>query len=835
MSEFLRRIGYLLSRNRHRRELEAEMQFLREMDERAGRSVRRFGNPMLLQEQAREAWGWTWIDRLIQDLSYAARTLRRSPGFTVTAVLVLALGIGVNVAAFSLFDLAALQSLPVRDPDSLIRLQRRSPEIIAGEMPYATAIFYGEHARSLSAVITMMGARLALAEDAEPVKANFVSANYFSELGATAAYGRLLQASLDGAAGAPLVAVLGHTFWQNHFSADPSIVGKTIVLNDRQVTVVGIVPYGFSALDDQDAEVWMPVSQQPSLVAGSKVLTDRAGGTVRVFARLAPGFTAKMAEQELLTLTNERRKQYPNDVWKGEYIRTDPGGHLRVFEPEMKQAAAIVAALTLLILVIACANLGGLMLARGVAREHEFSIRLAIGANRRRIFRQLLTESLLLAALGAAAGLALAWATLRIVLTVTDAPKWMSAAPDWRVLAFVAGMALLSTLLFGFTPALQMARQRHRKTLARQVLIGAQVAASCLLLIVASLLARAVQHALYTSPGFGYQQVISIDPGLGDHGYKPAAAQVYLESLMGRVRALPGVASVSLVKLPPLGHSISRIDTEANGRSLQIYPNWIEPEFFRTMEIPLLMGRNFLPGEKDAVIVSESLARRQWPGENPLGKRYWDTKTVVGVVGNAPINAMNEDDTVELYQTVQPEDMPDMTLVVKTNGAPEGLTAALKSMSQTLDPKLFPEIRLLKASFRKDMYGLQVAALAVSVIGAVAMLLSAVGILGLVAYTVSQRTKEIAIRMALGAQPGQLLASVLGQFSWPVVLGAVVGIAGTVAASRVLRRVLYGVSNLDPVSYAAAIAILIGIFACAALLPARRALKLDLARALHQE
>jgi predicted permease len=411
----------------------------------------------------------------------------------------------------------------------------------------------------------------------------------------------------------------------------------------------------------------------------------------------------------------------------------------------------------------------------------------------------------------------------------------MSAAPDWRVILFVTGLALTSSLFFGFAPALQMARQQHKRTLARQVLIGAQVAASCVLLIVASLLVRAVQHALYTNPGFGFEQVISIDPGLGQHDYKPPAAKAYLNQLESRIRALPGVVSVSLVKLPPLGHGVTRIDTELNGHPLQIFPNWVDPEFFRTMEVPILLGRNFLPGEKNAVIVSQSLARRQWPGENPIGKTYWDKDTVVGVVGNARMNDLNEDDTVEIYSPAQLEDMTSMCLVLKTNGAPDGLTAALKSIVQNLDPKLFPEISLLKANFRREMKSIETAALIVSLVGVLAMILAGIGILGLVAYTVSQRTKEIAIRLALGANSAQILSSILRQFSWPVLLGVIAGLGGTAGLSQVLRRVLYGVSNLDPISYASAILILLAIFAVAALLPAMRALKLDVACALHQE
>ena len=832
MGKLLRRIHYLINRRRLDAELESDMEFHREMAARAGRS--NFGNTLRMREQAREAWGWTWMDRLAQDLSYATRTLARSPGFTVTAVLVLAIGIGVNVAAFSFFNMVALEPLPVRDPGSLVRLQRRSPENISGQMPYATAMFYRDHAKTLSAVLTMMGARLSLGDDLNPVKTNFVSGNFFRELGATAAYGRLLDAERDEAGNAPPVVVLGHEFWEQRFGADPAIVGKVIYLNRRPVTVVGVEPYGFPSLDGAGAEVWLPITEQPYFVEGSKVLTDVSNGSVRVWGRLAAGATASQAEQELLGLTNELRKQYPKDIWKDEYIRSDPGGHLHVMEPAMYKVAEMVGVLTLLILAVTCANLGGLQLARGVSREREMGIRLGLGASAARIFRQLLTESLVLALIGSVAGMLLAWGTMKIVLVKTPSPVWLSASPDWRVLTFVVALALMATLMFGFAPALQIARQRQRKTLARQLLVGAQIAASCVLLIVASLLVRAAQHALYTNPGFGYERVVSIDPELGRHGYTPAAAEEYLVQARSRIEALPGVTVVSLVKFAPLGHHIARVDTEINGRKASIYPNSVDDRYFQAMEIPVLVGRNFSPNEKNTVIVSEALARRQWPGESPLGKKY-EENTVVGVVGNAHVNAMNDGDSLEAYYPAQPTDMPDMVVLVKSAGAPDGLTPMAKSIVDNLNPNLFPEISLLKSGFRKDMEQVEVVASAVTLIGLVAVALAGVGILGLVSFSVTQRLKEIAIRMALGATKVQVLRAVLRQFVWPVTLGMSTGAGIAAATTGILRIALYGVSNLDPSSYAAAILVLMAMVSLAALLPARRALRLNLARTLHYD
>jgi predicted permease len=674
----------------------------------------------------------------------------------------------------------------------------------------------------------------------QPTSASFVTPNYFTELGTPPALGRLFDPTRDGDPTAAPSVVISNGFWQRRFGGDPSVVGRIIHIDKKPATIVGVLPYAFASLGGQGPNIWMPIIQQPYFVEGSHSLTDPGDSAVRLWGRLAPGVSAKTAGQERRTLTDALRRQNPNDIWENEYIFISPGGHMQVMQPEMYQVAAMVAVLTLLILAVACANLGSLMLARAVTREREIGIRVAIGANRARIFRQLCTESLLLAMLGALAGLALGSATIQIVLTQMDnTPRWVSAVPDWRVLLFTIAIMFAAALFFGLMPALQIARQRQHKTIARQFLVGAQVAASCVLLIVAGLLVRATQHALYTDPGFGYQQMLSIDPHLGRHGYAPAAAQAYFDRMQARLRATPGVLSVSLVKLPPLGHEVDRETTDIAGHKVLIYPNWVEPGFFQTMNIPILLGRTFYPREKNAVIVSQSFARQQWPNQNPIGQRLGDddsTKSiVVGVAGNAHINALSDDDATEQYWSAKPDDMPDMVVLARTAGAPDNLLPISKSISESLDPKVFPEIRRLKILYHDNISGIEKTAMAVSLIGMIAVLVSGIGIIGLVTFTVSQRMKEIAIRIALGAKRAQVLSAVLRQFSWPIVLGLVAGTGIAAVASKVLRIALYGINNLDPLSYASAIFVLTAIIAIAALLPARHALRLDLAKTLHYD
>jgi predicted permease len=837
MGDFLRRIHYLLNRRMLDAELQSDIEFHREMAARAGNT--NFGNTLRLREQAFEAWGWTWLDRLIQDLRYGLRILRRSPGFTLVAVLVLALGVGVNVSAFSLFNLVALRPLPVPNADRLVRLERRSPDQYSSEMSWPSFLFYRDHAHTLSAAMAVMGAPpMQIDNDLQLASASFVTSNYFVQLGSRPACGRLFNPASDsGANDAPAV-VLSYAFWQRRFGADPSVVGHVIHLNGKPVTIAGVTSFAMATLGGQDPDLWLPIAQQPYLIQHSAVLEDWTNGSVRMWGMLAPGVSAGAAQQELLALTNELRRQHPEAVWDNERIQSSPGGHLQVMQPQMVQLAALIGALALLILIVACANVGGLMAARAVTRQHEIGIRIAIGAGRWRIFRQLCTESFLLGSLGALAGLGLSWAVLRLVLVKFDAPKWLSAQPDWRVLLFTAAITVVTTLFFGLMPALQIARQRQQKTVARQILVGAQIAASSVLLIVAALLVHAAEHALYTDPGFRYEQLVSIDPGLSRHGYTSAAARAYLGQMQSRLSALPGVKAVSLVQLPPFGHVISNWTTEIRGRKVTVYPNWVAPDFFRTAGIPLRMGRTFRPAEKHAVIVSQTFARRQWPGENPLGQTVGDAKNpdvVIGVAADAHINALNDDDAAEQYWAAQPENLPNMVVIVRSAGEPGSIAPAAKAIAASLDPSAFPEIRPVRGLYRDNVRMIEDVAAIVSLVGLVAAALAAIGLVGLVAFVVSQRMKEIAIRLALGGRPAAVLSAVLRQFRWPLIVGLATGTAVAAFASKLLRVLLYGVSNADPASYAAALSVLALIALLSILAPAVRTLRLNIAAILHYE
>ena len=395
-----------------------------------------FGGIEQVKEDCRESRGTLWLVSIVQDLRFGARILAKSPGFSVTAIMVLALGIGVCTLAFSLYNIAVLQSIPVRDPATVVRIQRRSPANITPGIPYASIAYYRDNAKSLSAVMaTMGGAPLVLNQDDKRVTAAFVSSNYFSELGAAAAAGRLFDAARDDGGSAP-VCVLSFHLWQRKFDGDPSINGKSIRVGGKPATVIGVAGETFASLGTDNPDLWLPLSQHSYFVEGSKPLADPDfEGLIGMWGRLAPRVSRSSAEEELLSLTNQLRKIYPTVIWDHEYIVITPGAHFFSFEggPGRPPVLELVGLLVFLILAIACANLGGLLMARGAGRQREVQVRFDLGARKLRVFRQLLTENLLLGLLGSVAALPFSYGVVRLVLVYSNAPSWMSALPDWRV------------------------------------------------------------------------------------------------------------------------------------------------------------------------------------------------------------------------------------------------------------------------------------------------------------------------------------------------------------------------------------------------------------------
>ncbi len=410
--------------------------------------------------------------------------------------------------------------------------------------------------------------------------------------------------------------------------------------------------------------------------------------------------------------------------------------------------------------------------------------------------------------------------------------------PDWRVALFSLGIGALAAVIFGLAPALQITRQRQRANIARQFLIGAQVAASCVLLIVSGLLMHALDYALHFDPGFQYQKVAVIEPGLDSHGYTPEKARAYLDELQNGLLRMPGVQSVAFTSVPPLGGTVVALGTEIAGRQITIHVTNVSPTFFKTMGIPILRGRVLQAGDTHSIIVGESFAKLAWPGQDALGRKFTTDGQdfiVVGIVGTARLVERQDADALEAYFPLETGGLPSATVLVKTSGATESLLPAFNALAKSLRPDVVPFVQLLKTSFQQKLQTIQNTALVVSLLGAVALAIACLGIVGLVAYSVSQRTKEIGLRMALGAKPAHVLSIVLQQFSRTVLFGLLAGILGAAALSQLLRRELYGISNLDPVSYLSASALFLVVAAMAALLPARRALRIDPMRALRYD
>ncbi len=518
MRELLRRISYFFNRRRIERELADEMAYHRELMSPERRAD--FGSDLRFREDAREVWGWAWLDRLRQDFAYGARVLRKSPAFTLTAMLVLALGIGVPLTAFRqvLFD---LQGAAAPDPDTLVHLARRAPDAHITVLPYPALAFYAANARSYRTVIAVSPSyQAAIGETGGPeqVQLAFATANYFSEFGITPARGRRLLPE-DEAAGAEPAALLGETFWQRRFGGDTAIIGRNLRINGKPVRIVGIAP----ASARSTADLWMPLVRQPYVIEGSTLLTDW-NGALDLYARLNPGVSPQASEQETRSLAARLREVHPNDVRVNEYLEARPILQLDRNGSEF-QIAITAAALVLLLLVAGCANLGLLVLARGVAREHEIRTRMALGAGRPRIVRQLFTESLLLAALSALCALPLSSLVMKALQLRHNSGIAMPEFPGWPVLAMTAGMALLAALVFGLPPALRLTSSVPRGGRARSVFLGAQVAASCLLLVVSSLLVGGLQRLGEIDSGFDHRHIVSISPGLNAHGYTSPAAQ----------------------------------------------------------------------------------------------------------------------------------------------------------------------------------------------------------------------------------------------------------------------------------------------------------------------
>jgi putative ABC transport system permease protein len=835
LMELLRRIWYLWNRRRLEREMAEEMAYHRELMSPDRRT--KFGDDLRLREDAREIWGWTWLDRLHQDLTYGARVLRNAPGFTLTAMLVLVLGIGVPLSAFRVV-LTDLRGGSAPDPDSLVRLTRRAPGAHMTSLTYPELAFYAANATSFRNVIGVSRGNQAVFSDAaagstrestpESISVAFATSNYFPEFGIAPALGRVLTPD-DERPDAEPAAVVGELFWQRRLGGDPAVIGRSIGVNGKLLRVVGVLPRSAMTSDD----VWMPLVRQPYVVEGSTLLTDW-NSALDLYGRLRPGVSPQASQQETLALAASLRERWPDHVWKGEYLEARP---ILAFDSNSEEFKIVLTAavLVLLLLVAACANLGTLVLARGVTREREICVRMALGAGRLRVVRQLFTESLLLAVLSGVCALLLSTVVLKVIQLQQDSTA--SLVPDWRALAATFAAAMLAALVFGLPPAFRLASLVPRAGRSRTIFLGTQVAVSCLLLVVSSLLVNSRHRLGATDPGFDYRHLVWVSPGLKAHGYAGPAAQAYLDLLRERAAVWPDVKATSQVWLAPWGE----LHMGANWMGRQYAGNRVDPKFLDTMGMRLLRGRNFRPGEEGVAIISEATARVLWPDQDALGKSLpWGTdgQTVIGVVRNASTGYVGNPEPLEFYVPPSRSDAPDAGLLLRVSGSPRDVVRRLQETARGLDERLQPTVQVVTDAYDREMQRASAAVGVIAILGTVAILLSVIGLAGLAGYTVAQRTREIGLRIALGARPSHVVRAILAPMRRPIVIGFVCGALGGSAVASVLRSeipTMSGLNVFDPLPYVMAMAFFTAVVALSILAPGRRATRINPIQALRHE
>jgi len=835
MRKLWRRLYYLVNRRRLERELAEEMAAHRA--EMPVERQREFGNADRLREQSRDAWTWNWVDALWQDVTYGVRVLWNAPGFTLGAIAVLALGVGVNLAEFHVFDSIIFHRITIRDADGALLFSRTGRD--RGRLGFSAGAveFYRAHARSFSWLVTEDTYLDVVVEGEGGVRTNLVSADYFSSLGVLPAWGRMLDAN-DSRADAPPVAVLGYAYWESKWGADPHVVGRVVHINNQLVQIVGVVPSAFDGMMPRSAAVWMPLVERPLLLAGSPpVAQDFTRESEVLFGLTRPGVSPRAAAEELTALTHELAIERPKAFSPGERIQADYVRANIARSMQRNPAIFLFIVIVLLVLVSACANLGNMLLARGLAREREIAIRLSIGAGRARIVRQLMTENFLLALLGTGAGMAFGLITVRLLYAALNAPPELRLHVHLTGGYVIAGFVLtfLSALIFGLPSALHASRLGRRKAHLRQGLVGVQVAVSCLLLIASGVLAHNGLEAAAVELAFDYKNMIVVYPQLYARPLTHAAAQQQLNELVGRMTAIPGVDGVTIAVTPPVS---GRFSTQHVPGLPTVAWNLVASSYFGTMNLPFVRGRSFLPGEDKMLVVSESCARAAWPNQEPLGKVLrvsGSDMTVVGVVKDSGANLLNDADSVEAYGPITAQVADRSALILHTRVAPAPLVKNASASAAEIRETV--SVVLLRDQRDAFLQGQQRMMKLIGSIGAVATALAAAGMFALVAFTVAQRKRELGIRIAIGAGPRHVLGTLLAHHVRPTVIGMVIGVVLAAVLSRLVRGVVFLQHQdlVDVAGFAAGLAGFVIVAVMATISPATRALRIDPSATLREE
>jgi len=884
----------LIQRRRADEALDAEVQGYVEMiaeekmsagmnPEEARRAARmEAGGVEQVKESVRAVRAGIWLDTFAQDLRYAARMLRKNPGFTLIAVLTLGLGIGANTAIFSFIDAILYKPLPVTAPEQLVDLYNFDAKYV-DDFKYVPLSFpdykdLRDQNHSFSSLLAFDETGIAIqgAEESQIVPAECVTENYFETLGVKLVLGRGFDPSPKHAPGDAPEVVLSYTTWQRRFGGDPNIVGRTMVINGTSMTVVGVAPSDFfGAFRGISPDLWLPMSMDAALHLNDP-LDDRGSNWLVSLGRLKPGVSVAQAQAEVATIAAQLEKEYPKTN-KDRLIKILPANQVK-FQPDLDTTVSatsyVLLGLVGLVLLIACANLAGMLLARAAGRTKEIAVRMALGAGRLRLIRQMLTESLLLSLLGGLCALLLTVAFNRALTRFLEAINLpfpihlvLGLNVNGRVLGYTIAMVVGTTLLFGMIPALRASRgaipsamneQGRSSTGTRKkhrtlnVLVVSQIAISLLLLICAGLSFRSLRNAYRVSPGFDPSNVVTATFLPSMNGYTRTQIDSFYRRLGDRIRPLPGVSSLAFAGSVPLNLTIQVTACAPQGQDSQPPEKWphldrsaVGPDYFATMRIPILQGREF--AEQDnatapfVVIVNEAAAKQFWPGQNPLGQKVRfegedKYSEVVGVARDGKYRTLGETQRSFVYRAIAQSENTDQILIVRIAGDPRPVTSQIREIARQLDSKI-PMLRLQTLEERTAISLLlpRTGAALFGLFGLLGLVLASVGLYGVIAYTASQRTHEIGIRMALGARPRQILELIIRQGLTLAAFGIAIGLAGAFAATRVLSVMLYGVSARDPVTFAAISLVLIFIAILACYVPARRAMSVDPMVALRYE
>jgi predicted permease len=859
------------------------------------RAERQFGNVLLTRERTRDADTLRWLTDAAQDLRFAGRTLRKNPGFTVVAVLTLALGIGANTAIFTLFDAILLRSLPVHEPSRLVLFSDGAGEgTSTGDVPtghwerFSFEVY--QHLRQQSLPFESLAAvrsgeatvlvRLPGGERAQRAQAHLVSGNYFQTMGVDAVIGRTLTLDDDRPNAAP-VAVVSGGYWRQRLNANPGVVGTTVTLNTTAFTIVGVTPPEFfGERVRRTPDFWMPLVFQPAIELRPSYIDRADSYWLSLIGRLAPGATQRSAQasttaalQQFLTsqagakLTSERERAIRNSRIELANGASGVSGLRYLYSQPLHVLLVVVA----LVLLIACANVANLLLTRAAARRGEISMRIALGASRARLVRQLLTESLLLAAVGAVGGVLIArWVTGALIVFVVSASSPVHADLSVPVLVFTIVVAVAAGVLFGIAPAVHASRidvvtamkvrqgggiATGGRFRAANALVAVQIGVSLVLLVGASLFARSLLNIQRHPLGFDANHVLlaGISPRLA--GYKPAAVGAMYQTLYDRVSTLPGIRSGTMARYSPLGGSRSvnggRVEAYSPkpGEEVTLETILVGPSYPETLGIPLLQGRAInlrdLPTGPKVGMVNEAFVRQYFPNANPIGRHFSldDTEApnieIVGVLGDAQFHNVR-DPIKPIVFTALFQDATqfalDCELELRTTGDPGGAASEVRRTVADVDPNLtMSDPTTLLEQVSKTFDSQRLAAQLVSFFGLLALTLACVGLYGTIAQNVAHRTNEIGVRMALGAERGRVVWMILRQTLVLLVIGLIVGLPTALLAARLVASQLFGLSIVDPPSFFAAVALLVTVAMCAGLVPARRATRVNPVTALRSE